>query len=319
MLILTTGTTGQQKAARHDWSRLAGAVRRPDPTADARWLLSYNPNQFAGLQVLLHVLVSASTLIVPASRRTDDVIDALTAHRVTHASGTPTFWRLLVGALDENVAATLSLRQITLGGEAASQPLLDNLAGLFPSARISHVYAGTEFGSAIAINDGRAGLPLSVLDRGGDAPVELRVVDGELHLRSAVGMLGYHTAPDAPDAWRPTGDLVEVGEDRIRFVGRTTEIINVGGAKVHPLPIEEAVGVVDGVALVAAYGRDNPITGQIVALDVVPREGTDTDVLRNAIRTACESLPAASRPRRIRFVESLTVRGNKLVRAEAAP
>ena len=33
VLILTTGTTGAQKGARHDWSRLVRAVRTPDEEA----------------------------------------------------------------------------------------------------------------------------------------------------------------------------------------------------------------------------------------------------------------------------------------------
>ena len=77
VLILTTGTTGHQKGARHDWSRLIGAVRNPDPEPGARWLLAYNLNQFAGVQVLLHVLTSGATLVAPASRRPRDVIEAI--------------------------------------------------------------------------------------------------------------------------------------------------------------------------------------------------------------------------------------------------
>src|SRR5207302_1178764 len=75
---------------------------------------------------------------------------------------------------------------------------------------------------------------------------------------------------DDESEWRPTGDLVEIRDDRIHFVGRKTEIINVGGAKVHPLPVEEAVCSVPGVQLAAVYGRPNAVTGPIVAVDLVP-------------------------------------------------
>jgi acyl-CoA synthetase (AMP-forming)/AMP-acid ligase II len=314
VLILTTGTTGEQKGARHDWRRLMGAVRHPDERSDARWLLAYNPNQFAGLQVILHVIVSGTTAVQAASRRPADVIAALREHRVTHASATPTLWRLLVGNLDEETARELSLQQITLGGEASPESLLARLRELFGDVRISHVYAGTEFGSAVSVRDGRAGLPVSVLERDEDAPVHLRIVDGELQMRSRVGMLGYHSSEDSADEWRPTGDLVEVRGDRIQFVGRTTEIINVGGAKVHPLPIEDIACSVPGVEIAAAYGRPNPITGQIVALDLVVSEGADPDAVKAAVIGACEALPAAGRPRRIKVVEELEIRGNKLLR-----
>lgn len=318
VLILTTGTTGDQKGARHDWARLARGVRGAKDAPDARWLLAYNPNQFAGLQVLLYVLAGGTTAVVPASRQPDDVIAALRDHAVTHVSATPTFWRLLVGGLEARGTGDLALEQITLGGEASPGPLLARLRALFPSVRISHVYAGTEFGSAVSVRDGLPGLPLSVLERDDDSDVQLRIVDGELQMRSRVGMLGYHGGGDDDDEWRPTGDLVEVRDDRIHFVGRTSEIINVGGAKIHPLPIEEIVGAIPGVQLAAVYGRPSPVTGQIVALDVVAAPDTDTEALEETIRSACSVLPRAGQPRRIRFVDALQVKGNKLVRQETA-
>ena len=316
VLILTTGTTGEPRGVRHDWNRLAAAVKHPDDRPGARWLLAYNLNQFAGVQVLIHVLVSRATLVVPASNQPREAVAALRDLGVTHASATPTFWRFVAGLIDEDVAKGLPLAQITLGGEAVPAPVLERIERLFPSARVSQVYASNEFGSGVSVRDGRSGLPTSVLDRGDDADVRMRVIDGELHVRSRVGMLGYYGEPDIDDTWRPTGDLVEVADDRIVFVGRTSEIINVGGVKVHPLPVEEIVGAIDGVELVHAYGRKNAVTGQIVAVDVVPRAGIDTEVLDERIRDACEALVPAARPRRIRFVDEIQVTGSKIARRD---
>lgn len=318
VLILTTGTTGRPKGARHDWSRLVRSVRHPDAEPGGRWLLTYNLNQFAGLQMLLHVLVSRAMLVVPASRRPSDVLTAMRTMGVTHASGTPTFWRLLTGGLDDRDAADLALEQITLGGEAVPEALIHELRRLFPNARISQVYASTESGSNVSVRDDASGLPLSVLDRDSDAEVQFRIVDGELEIRTRLGMLGYYGERDRDDGWYSTGDLVEVHEDRIRFVGRAGETINVGGAKIHPLPIEDAVSSVDGVMIARAYGRKNPVTGEIVVVDVVARAGVETASLERKIRAACAALPSAARPRRIRFVPSLDVRGDKIARGTNA-
>lgn len=318
VLILTTGTTGEQKGARHDWERLVRSVRRPESHSDARWLLLYNLNQFAGLQVLLHVLVNRCTLVIPDENRVAEAIAAMRAQSVTHVSATPTFWRMLQLTLDRETAAELKLKQITLGGEVAPESLISRLRQLFPNVQLSHVYAGTEFGSAISVNDGHAGLPLSALDRGPDAEIQLRVVDGEIQVRSRVGMLGYHHTEDSEPDWVATGDLVELVAGRILFVGRTSEVINVGGAKVHPLPIEEIVCGLDGVELAAAYGKANSVTGQMVALDVVAAPNVDTDLLKAEIRAACEALPRAGRPRWIRFVPALEMRGNKITRGAAS-
>jgi acyl-CoA synthetase (AMP-forming)/AMP-acid ligase II len=317
VLILTTGTTGDPKGARHDWTRLVGTVRRPDETPGTRWLLAYNLNQFGGVQVLLHLLASRATLVAASSPEARDVIEAIRVHGVTHVSATPTFWRLITGRLDAERARELPLEQITLGGEAVHDALLEKLKRLFPQARISQIYGATEFGTAVSVGDGRSGLPLSILERDENAPVRLRIVDGELQMRSRIGMLGYHEGANAGGEWRPTGDVVEVHGDRIHFVGRTSEIINVGGVKVHPLPVEELVCSVEGVEMAAVYARSNPVTGQIVAVDVVAAAGSDTKALGAQIRAACEVLPGAGRPRRVRFVDALELRGHKVVRHQA--
>ena len=314
-LVLTTGTTGLPRGVRHDWARLLRSTTRVKPAADERWLLAYGLHQFAGLQILLHVFAAGATLVAPAPRRPREGLAAIRALGVTHASATPTYWRFLLAELRSDGGQSPELRQVTLGGEAIPGPLLGELRHTFPNARISQVYAASEFGSTGSMRDGRPGLSTDVLERGEDADVAMRIVDGELWIRSRTGMLGYYGEPavDA-DGWRPTGDLVEVEGDRILFRGRTSEIINVGGVKVHPLPIEERVSAVAGVDMARVYGRPNPMTGAIVALEVVAAPGADRDAVDAAIREACEDLPGAARPRNIRFVDSVVTAGSKIVR-----
>jgi len=277
--------------------------------------MTYNFNQFGGIQMLLHALVSRATLVMAPSNQPHQAIEAIIEHGVTHVSATPTFWRLLVGAMRPGDQDRMRLEQITLGGEAVPDSLVAKLSEAFPGVRTSHIYGGTEFGPSISVRDGRTGLPASVLKR--DSAVRMKVVDGELYVKSPGAMLGYHGEEDLEANWRPTGDLVELRGDRLHFVGRTSETINVGGAKVHPLPIEEVVSGIEGVALVRAYGRPNPITGSIVAIDVVAEHEVDEDRLAKEIRSACESLPRAARPRSVSFVPTLEMRGGKLRRPRA--
>jgi acyl-CoA synthetase (AMP-forming)/AMP-acid ligase II len=234
---------------------------------------------------------------------------------VTHASGTPTYWRFVLAEMRADGGPVPTLRQVTLGGEAIPGPLLGELARMFPEARISQVYAASEFGSTGSMRDRRAGLSAEVLQRGDDADVAMKIVDGELWIRSRTGMLGYYGEPPVdPDAWRPTGDLVELDGDRIHFLGRSSEIINVGGVKVHPLTIEERISAVAGVGVARVFGRPNPMTGQIVALEVVADADADQAAVEAAIRRACADLPSAARPRSIRFVDQVAMAGSKIVR-----
>jgi acyl-CoA synthetase (AMP-forming)/AMP-acid ligase II len=314
IMILTTGTTGDRRGAIHRWARLAPASPVLDGEPGARWLLAYNLNQFAGIAILLHVLANGATLVQPGAQRAREGVEAIRAHGVTHVSATPTFWRGIVREIGDTDPGFV-LRQITLGGEAVPERLLDELRRRFPEARVSQIYAATEFGQTGSVRDGLPGLPESVLHRPDDAPVQLRVDDGELYVRSRVGMVGYYGEPPSdPDAWRPTGDLVEVRDGRLLFVGRTSEVINVGGVKVHPGPVERAVEAVPEVLAACAYGRPNSLTGQIVALEVVLAEGADQDAADAAIREACGVLSPAARPRSIKFVDELATKGQKVNR-----
>ena len=299
VLILTTGTTGHQKGARHDWSRLIEAVRNPDPEPGARWLLAYNLNQFAGVQVLLHVLTSGATWSRRRRAARATSIEAIRTH-ACHARERDADLLAPAGGQPRSrgggraaAAADHTRRRGGAGAvDRATRRALSRSAHL-PDLRVRRSSAPR----CRSATDS-AGLPLSVLEREDGADVQLRIVDGEIHMRSRVGMLGYHDDEEADAGWRPTGDLVEIRGDRIHFVGRKTEIINVGGAKVHPLPIEEAASTVDGVALAAAYGRPNPVTGQIVALDVVAADSADDlEALEAKIRAACAAaIPPAGPP-----------------------
>jgi acyl-coenzyme A synthetase/AMP-(fatty) acid ligase len=62
------------------------------------------------------------------------------------------------------------------------------------------------------------------------------------------------------------------------------------------------------------YGRPNAMTGAIVAVEVVAAPEADTAEIDAAIRSACADLAPAARPRSIKFVDSVTMAGNKIVR-----
>jgi acyl-CoA synthetase (AMP-forming)/AMP-acid ligase II len=322
LVILTTGTTGRPKAARHDWRSLARTVERVAPRPDQRWLLAYGPHQFAGVQVLQHVVASQATLVAPFPRQPRDGLEALLAGEVTCVSATPTYWRFLLAEARSREVRLPSLEQITLGGEASPGDLLADLREIFPSARISQVYASTEFGSVASVRDGLPGLAVASLFSETNPTAHLKVEDGELWVRAGAGMLGYvaadtDAAPAVEGEWRRTGDLVDVVDGRVLFRGRTTEVINVGGVKVHPLPVEERITALEGVELARVFGRANRLTGAIVAAEVVPAggtEGADLDALRGEIRAAVADLPRAWQPRSVLFVDAIETLGGKTVR-----
>lgn len=314
--ILTTGTTGVPKAARYTWARLAAQIRVKTAHEGSRWLMAYHLNHFAAYQVLFHAWMHRAALVLPASTSIDDALSALEHHGVTHISATPTFFRFALARAGD-ATQRWALRHITLGGEAPDANLLDTLRTKLPDATLAQVFATTELGSCMSVQDGREGLPVSILDRPEDATTRFKVVDGELFIRSQHGMLGYHgrEAPVDAEGWRPTGDMVAIRGDRLHFLGRRSSIINVGGVKVYPGDIEAALAHVDGAQHVRAWGKPNPITGRVIALDVVLADGADAKTVRRALKAAAKNaLGPHAQPRIVRFVEALEQRNRKISR-----
>jgi acyl-coenzyme A synthetase/AMP-(fatty) acid ligase len=122
---------------------------------------------------------------------------------------------------------------------------------------------------------------------------------------------------DGDGEWRPTGDLVAVEDGRVHFRGRTSEVINVGGVKVPPLPVEERIAALETVAIARVFGRANRLTGAVVAVEVVPAGGVedaDLEALRGQIKSAVADLPRPWHPRSIAFVDSIQTKGEKTMR-----
>ena len=305
VLLLTSGTSGRPKMAAHDFDRLAGRIRAAGTTGT--WLLTYSATAFAGLQVVLTAVLTGGRLVTARSRSISDLFAMAVSHGVTHASATPTFWRgwLLASAAG---AEQPPLAQITVGGEAVDQATLDRLATRYPGARITHIYASTEAGSLFAVSDRRAGFPAAWLAHPIDG-VSLRVVDGQLEVKSPRRMRGYRSddaEPDAGEGWLRTGDLVELAGDRVLFCGRGDRIVNVGGYKVAPERVERVLLEVEGVADAFVHARANAITGNILMADLLVESSADRAAVTAAARAYAEqTLPKHERPAKFTVVDHL--------------
>lgn len=307
-MITTSGTTGIPKIVPHTLGSLSRSVRR-DPFGQAlTWGLVYEMTRFAGLQVALQSLIGGGTLVVaPRYAPMAEQIRFLASESVTHLSATPTLWRRLLMAPG---LEALPLKQITMGGEIADQGVLDAVGARFPKARLTHIYASTEAGVGFAVNDRKAGFPLSYTD---DAPhgVGVRIRDGLLWLRPpgtrVARYVGGQVLDTDDDGFVLTGDQLELTEDRAFFLGRDSGVVNIGGAKVYPERVEHTIAGVPGVGLVAVTARKNPIIGALLVATVVPATPeADRDDLKARILATCrESLEREAMPSRILFADTL--------------
>jgi acyl-CoA synthetase (AMP-forming)/AMP-acid ligase II len=125
----------------------------------------------------------------------------------------------------------------------------------------------------------------------GDDGFEHKIVDGVLWIRSPSAMLGYLNAPSPfeADGWFNTQDLVESDGEYIRILGRKSELINVGGEKVHPTEIENVLLELYNVKDVTVRGLPNPITGEVVAAEITPLVPEDPNALKQRVHQFCRA------------------------------
>jgi acyl-coenzyme A synthetase/AMP-(fatty) acid ligase len=325
-VLLTSGTTGAPKLVLHTLDSLVHAfVRSAPPAPGTVWCTFYDIRRFGGLQILLRGLLGSSLVLASPHEPVVDFLTRAAAAGVTHMSGTPSHWRK---AMISGAISRIDPRYVRLSGEIADQAVLDALHRAFPRAVVAHAFASTEAGVGFEVRDGRAGFPATLL-AAPDLPAEIDVADGRLRLRSrgaAQRYLGTDTAPlQSADGFVDTGDRLELRDGRYHFIGRNGGVINVGGQKVHPEEVEVVINSLPGVHICRVASRKNPITGAVVAAEIVRSTAAagsgemPDEELKLAIIDACRKALAAHKvPASIRFVPTLEVGASgKLVRPNA--
>jgi len=268
LVLFSTGTTGRPKAILHDFSYFLKRFDTPRPTLRTINFLLFD--HIGGINTLLHTLHNRGVVVAPEDRSVEGILASCKEHKVEVLPTTPTFLRMMLmsGLVPDKVPD--SLRIITYGTERMDQPTLDQLCELLPQVDFRQTFGMSELGIVRVKSEARNSLFMRV---GGEG-VETRTVDDVLHIRSANRMLGYLNAPSPFDenGWYDTKDVVEERDGFYKVVGRTSEVINVGGLKFMASEVERVALLYKDISLVKAYGKDNPITGQHAEIIVQPKD-----------------------------------------------
>lgn len=286
LVLFTSGSTGDPKAAIHDFERLLEKFQtRRHPLRTLAFLLI---DHIGGINTLLHVLSNGGTLVSISERDPDSICAAIARHRVELLPTTPTFLNLLLLSQALSRHDLSCLRQITYGTEPMPQTTLDRLHALLPNVRLSQTYGLSELGILRAKSKASGSLWVQL---GGEG-IETRVIDGTLWIRSRSAMLGYLNAPSPFDAdgWFNTEDEVEVDGDYVMLKGRRSEIINVGGQKVYPAEVESVLLRMENVKDVLVRGTPNPLTGHVVTARFELEKPETLDDLRRRVREHCRNV-----------------------------
>lgn len=268
LILFSTGTTGRPKAILHDLTLFMQRFETPRPTLKTLNFLLFD--HIGGLNTLFHTLFNKATVVEPKSRNVEDVLQSCRDHEIELLPTTPTFLRMMLisGLIPQNIPK--SLKVITYGTERMDQPTLNTLCKLLPKIDFRQTFGMSELGIVRVKSMSRDSLFMKI---GGEG-IETRVVNGVLQIRSQTRMIGYlnSDSPFDDDNWYNTNDIVEEKNGYYKIIGRTSEVINVGGLKFMPSELERVALEFEGVEFVKAEGKSNPITGQHVELFVQAKE-----------------------------------------------
>ena len=152
------------------------------------------------------------------------------------------------------------------------QSTLDRMKKILPRAVFQQTYGLSEVGVLNSKSKDDGSLWVKVGGEGFDT----KVVDNILFIKSKYAMVGYLNAPSGFDSegWFNTQDQVEVDGDYFRILGRSSDIINVGGQKVYPADIFD----------VAVFGESHNLLGQIVVAKVNLNNSENPQNIKKRIR-----------------------------------
>ena len=320
LILFTSGSTGSPKGALHDFGRLLAKFHRPRPALRTLGFLLFD--HWGGLNTLFHCLSNHSPIVLPETRTADYICQLMERYRVELLPASPTFLNILLLSKAYEGRDLSHLRLITYGAEPMPASTLAGLRAVFPRVELRQTYGLIELGVLRAKSLASDSLWVKVGGEGYD----LRVVDGILQIKADSAMLGYLNAPNpfTEDGYFITGDRVELNGEYMRFLGRDSELINVGGQKVFPAEVETVLLECDLVRDAVVYGQKHPIVGQIVCADIDLSEAVvDEGATRGAIKRFCAGrLDPYKIPVKIRFVSG-GLQGDRLKRVrigrEAAP
>jgi len=311
LILATGGTTGSPKLVLHDLASLLATV----PVKDGRRLRILplmHLDHIGGLDAAWRALGGGHILVEPPANLDPwAVAEAVARHKVEVLPATPSFLNLLLIAGPKLTGTLGSLKVVPYGAEPMPPGLLARLREALPGAEFVERFGTSETG-ALPVRRGGGGLEL----RGSATGFDWKVFDGELWVRSPARALGYLAGGSGEfgkDGWFRTGDLAETHSDgSIRVLGRREDIINVGGEKVLPDGVEEALRSHPLVADCRVTALPNALLGQVVAAEVVW-----LGIQRDAVAVkhllhdhAAGSLPKCHLPAVVRLVDAIDTNRN---------
>jgi acyl-coenzyme A synthetase/AMP-(fatty) acid ligase len=306
LILFSSGSTGKPKAMIHDLDSLVNSYLDRKPK-NINFLVFLMFDHIGGINTLLNCLSMGAIITIPDSRNPEEICKLIQEYKVQVLPSSPTFLNLLLISGCDKKYDLSSLILITYGTEPMPESLLNRLKEVFKRTKFLQTFGTSETGILKTSSKSNTSTLLKIED----GLQEIKIVEGELWIRSKtqiLGYLNYESNNFTSDGWFKTGDLVKQEPDNyIRIIGRLKEIINVGGEKVLPQEVESILMEIEFIQDATVYAMPSPIVGEAVAVNIVLNKNIQApENAKVYIRNFCKSkLESYKVPVKVNIVEKL--------------
>ena len=285
LILFSSGSTGKSKAVVHDFLPLLAKFRKQRNSYRTITFLLFD--HIGGINTLLYIFSQMSLLVAIDQRTPDYVCKMIEKYGVELLPTSPTFLRMMLISEAYKRYSLESLKLITYGTEMMSEHTLKLLHAKLPKVTLKQTYGLSEIGimRTKSLEDNSLWLKL------GGEDFQTKIKDGILFVKAKTAMLGYLNAssPFEDNGWLNTHDKVEVNGEWVKFLGRDTDIINVGGLKVYPADVESVLQEMENIYDVCVCGRENPLLGEVVVAKIILLKPENLLDLKTRIREYCKN------------------------------
>ena len=284
LILFSSGSTGKSKAAVHDFIPLLEKFKIPRKLLKTITFLLFD--HIGGVNTLFYILSNLGTIISIENRSPENVCKMIEEYNVELLPTSPTFINMILMSQAYKQYDISSLKLVTYGTETMPEQTLKSFNKLFPKIKLKQTYGLSEIG--IMRSKSRTSDSLWIKIGGED--YQTKVVDDILFIKAKTAMLGYLNAPSPfdKDGWFNTQDKVELDGEWIKFLGRDSDIINVGGQKVYPTEVESVLLELENIQEVSVFGKENPIMGTVVAARFNLHQEEKLTSLKRRVRQYCK-------------------------------
>lgn len=287
-ILYTTGTTGQAKGvilSAEAWNANAeNLTDRLGFSQEQLFIICGPLNHLGSLSKIYPTLMNGATLYIMEGLKDLDAFFSVfeLPYQKFATFLVPSSIRMLLQVASKNLAAVASkIDFIETGAAPISQSDMERLCRILPSSRLFNTYASTETGIVCSYEFSKYGCEPGLLGK----PMKHSSVrineDGRVVCSGATIMSGYWGAPELTAQVLINNEIYtsDIGtinsQGMLRLQGRQGDVINVGGYKVNPTEVEDAVSGFEPIADCICIPAQHILLGTVPKLLYVPKPGQE--------------------------------------------